>query len=135
MLDSAPFAISLQYWCNSNILIDPNKNVPPEIAPNPDEKLILEEDCAENKLGNGILTLTNQRLIFEKTEGQLATLSKKVGSILLDVPLSQINSVRSEGIILTKVVVVTNTQEYKFSVFSSGKWAKEIQKQITSYKQ
>ena len=57
MLDSAPFAIHLQYWCNSNILINSNKNVPPEIAPNPDEKLILEEDCAENKLGNGILRL------------------------------------------------------------------------------
>jgi hypothetical protein len=134
MLDSAPLAISLQYWCNSNILKNSNKNVPPEVAPNPNEKLIREEDCAENKLGNGILSLTNQRLIFEKTEGQLATLSKKVGSLLLNVQLSQIVSVKSEGIILTKVVIVTNAQEYKFSVFNSGKWAKEIQKQIRSYK-
>jgi hypothetical protein len=108
--------------------------VPPEVTPNPDEKLILEEDCAENKLGNGILTLTNQRLIFEKTEGQLATLSKKVGALLLNISLDQIDLVRSEGVILTKVVVVTNAKEYKFSVFNTGKWAKEIQKQITSNK-
>jgi hypothetical protein len=106
--------------------------VPPEVGPNPGEKLILEEDCAENKLGNGILSLTNQRLIFEKTEGQLATLSKKVGQLLLNVPLNKIHSVKSEGIILTKVVVITDDQEYKFSVFNSGKWAKEIRAQLKS---
>lgn len=106
--------------------------MPPKVTPNPSEKLILEEDCAENKLGNGILSLTNQRLIFEKTEGQLATLSKKVGALLLNIALNEIESVKSEGVILTKVVVVTNAKEFKFSVFNSGKWAKEIQKQITS---
>jgi|SRR6266496_5107613 hypothetical protein len=109
-----------------------NKNVPPKVSPNPGEKLIIEEDCSENKLGSGILSLTNQRLIFEKTEGQLATLSKKVGKLVLNVPLDKIRSVKSEGIILTKVVISTDDQQYKFSVFSSGKWAKQIQAQIES---
>lgn len=102
----------------------------PEVNPNPGEKLINEEDCSESKLGNGILSLTNQRLIFEKTEGQLATLSKRMGKLLLNIPLNKINSVRSEGIILTKVVISTDDQQYKFSVFNSGKWAKQIQTQI-----
>jgi hypothetical protein len=107
-----------------------NKNVPPKTSPNPGEKLIIEEDCSENKIGSGILSLTNQRLIFEKTEGQLATLSKKVGKLVLDIPLGKISSVKSEGIILTRVVVNSGDQEYKFSVFNSGKWAKEIKSQI-----
>lgn len=102
----------------------------PEVNPNPGEKLINEEDCSESKLGNGILSLTNQRLIFEKTEGQLATLSKRMGKLLLNIPLNKINFAKSEGIILTKVVISTDDQQYKFSVFNSGKWAKQIQTQI-----
>ncbi|MDP9197505.1 MAG: hypothetical protein M3O24_02965 [Thermoproteota archaeon] len=101
----------------------------PEVDPNPGEKLIDEEDCAEYKLGNGILSLTNQRLIFEKTEGQLATLSKRVGKLLLDIPLNRIKSVKSEGLILTKVVIITDDGDFKFSVLNSGKWAKEIRQQ------
>ena len=38
----------------------------PQIDPNPGEKLVLEEDCSEVKIGSGILSLTNQRIIFEK---------------------------------------------------------------------
>ena len=113
--------------------IKSNKNVVPEVDPNPGEKLIDEEDCAENRLGNGILTLTNQRLIFEKTEGQLATLSKKVGKLLLDIPLNRIKEFKSEGIILTKVVIITDEEDYKFSVLSSGKWAKEIRHQAEMF--
>jgi hypothetical protein len=113
--------------------IKSNKNVVPEVDPNPGEKLIDEEDCAESRLGNGILTLTNQRLIFEKTEGQLATLSKKVGKLLLDIPLNRIKEVKSEGIILTKVVIITDEEDYKFSVLSSGKWAKEIRHQAEMF--
>jgi len=109
--------------------------VAPEVDPNPGEKLIDEEDCAENRLGNGILTLTNQRLIFEKTEGQLATLSKKVGNVLLDIPLNRIKAVKSEGIILTRVVIITDHDEYKFSVLSSGKWSKEIRHQMEIFPQ
>ena len=31
------------------------------------EKRIKQEDCSEDKLGAGILTLTNKRLAFDKT--------------------------------------------------------------------
>ena len=106
-----------------------NKNVVPQIDPNPGEKLILEEDCSEGKLGNGILSLTNQRIIFEKTEGNLTTLNKKLGSTLLNETLDKVGNVHPEGFILTKVVVEIGSSKYKFSVFTSKKWAKEIDNQ------
>ena len=106
----------------------------PQIDPNPGEKLILEEDCSEVKLGSGILSLTNQRIIFEKTEGNLTTLNKKMGNVLLNTPLDKVGKVNSEGFILTKVVVEINDLKYKFGVFSSQKWAKEIENQISLFK-
>jgi hypothetical protein len=53
-----------------------NKNVS-SVKPRKGEKLILQEDCAEDRLKNGILTLTNQRIIFEKTEGTLQPFQNK----------------------------------------------------------
>jgi hypothetical protein len=32
------------------------------------EKRLKQEDCNEDTLGSGILTLTNQRLAFDKTQ-------------------------------------------------------------------
>lgn len=101
----------------------------PQIDPNPGEKLVLEEDCSEVKLGSGILSLTNQRIIFEKTEGNLTTLNKKIGNALLNVTLDKVGNVNAEGFILTKVVVQIDNSKYKFSVFNSKKWSKEIQAQ------
>ena len=101
----------------------------PQIDPNPGEKLVLEEDCSEVKLGSGILSLTNQRIIFEKTEGNLTTLNKKIGNALLNVTLDKVGNVNAEGFILTKVVVQIDNSKYKFSVFNNKKWAKEIQSQ------
>ena len=101
----------------------------PQIDPNPGEKLVLEEDCSEVKLGSGILSLTNQRIIFEKTEGNLATLNKKIGNALLNTTLDKVGNVNAEGFILTKVVVQIDNSKYKFSVFNSKKWAKEIEAQ------
>jgi hypothetical protein len=72
------------------------------IEPRSGEKRILQEDCAEDKLKNGILTLTNQRLIFEKTEGRMMVLSKKI---------------------------VVDQKQYKFGVFNNSEWVKSIQKQ------
>ena len=106
-----------------------NKNVVPQIDPNPGEKLVIEEDCSEVKLGSGILSLTNQRIIFEKTEGNLTTLNKKIGNVLLNLTLDKLDKVKSEGFILTKVVVEIGDSKYKFSVFNSKKWAKEIEAQ------
>ena len=99
------------------------------VKPRKGEKLILQEDCAEDKLKNGILTLTNQRIIFEKTEGTLATLSKKTGELLLDLSLDQITNSRAEGFIIKKLVITTLKNDvYKFGVFSNSKWTKEIEK-------
>jgi hypothetical protein len=103
--------------------------VAPQIDPNPGEKLVLEEDCSEVKLGSGILSLTNQRIIFEKTEGNLTTLNKKIGNALLNVTLDKVGNVSAEGFILTKVVVQIDNSKYKFSVFNSKKWSKEIEVQ------
>lgn len=101
----------------------------PQIDPNPGEKLVLEEDCSEVKLGSGILSLTNQRIIFEKTEGNLTTLNKKIGNALLNTTLDKVGNVNAEGFILTRVVVQVDNSKYKFSVFNSKKWAKEIDTQ------
>ena len=99
------------------------------IEPRSGEKRILQEDCAEDKLKNGILTLTNQRLIFEKTEGRMVALSKKIGEVVLDVPLDKISSVKAEGILLKKVTIVVDQKQYKFGVFNNSEWVKSIQKQ------
>jgi hypothetical protein len=96
------------------------------------EKIILQEDCAEDKLKNGILTLTNQRIIFEKTEGRMATLSKKTGDIVLDISLNKISFVESQGFIIAKVIIGAGDKIYKFGVLNTGKWAKTIKEQVTS---
>lgn len=99
------------------------------IQPRKGEKLVLQEDCYEDNLKNGLLTLTNQRLLFEKTEGTLATLSKRTEELLLDIPLLDIKASKAEGFLLKKVVVITiQNNIYKFGVLSNSKWAKEIQK-------
>ena len=94
----------------------------------PGEKVILEEDCAEDKLKSGILILTTKRILFRATTGKLATLSKKEGDIVLDLPLARISSIRGEGFLVAKLLISTGDVTYKFGVFSIGKWEKEIQK-------
>jgi hypothetical protein len=105
-----------------------------EAQPRPGERLIMQEDCAEDKLKNGILTLTNQRLIFEKTEGRMTTLSKKTEEVLLDIPLEKISASKSEGFIIAKVVVELGDRSYKFGVLNTGHWAKQIMTQVNKSK-
>jgi hypothetical protein len=93
------------------------------------EKMILQEDCAGDKLRNGILTLTNRRLIFEKTEGRMVLLSKKTGEAVLDIPLDKISSVKAEGVLIKKVTIIVDHTIYKFGVFNNSKWLKAIEKQ------
>jgi hypothetical protein len=102
------------------------------IEPRSGEKMILQEDCAEDKLRNGILTLTNQRLIFEKTEGRMVVLSKKTGEVVLDIPLDKISSVKSEGFLIKKVTIIVDDIVYKFGVFNNTEWVKAINKQKTT---
>jgi hypothetical protein len=94
--------------------------------PAPGERIVLDEDCAEDKLKSGILVLTDQRLVFQKTQGRMATLSKKEGDIALDIPLDKITSVRAEGFLVKKLVVIADGQTYKFGVYSNGKWERQI---------
>lgn len=102
--------------------------------PRPGERRILDEDCAEDNLKNGILTLTNQRILFQRTEGTMLTFSKKPREVLLDIPLEKIISVKAEGFIMTKFIVATADKVYKFGVYSNSKWAKAAQEQIDARK-
>jgi hypothetical protein len=97
--------------------------------PAPGEKILLDEDCAEDRLKSGILVLTDQRLVFQRTQGRIATLSKKENEVVLDVPLDNITSVRSEGFLVKKLVVVmSGDQIYKFGVFSNSNWERQIKR-------
>jgi hypothetical protein len=95
-------------------------------SPDPGEHVINTEDCAEDNLRSGILILTDRRLVFQKTQGRMATLSKKDGAVALDIPLGQISSFKAEGFLVKKFVIVADGKTYKFGVFSSGKWEKQM---------
>ncbi|MBA3976764.1 MAG: hypothetical protein H0X50_01040 [Nitrosopumilus sp.] len=91
------------------------------------EKVILLEDCSEDKLKSGILTLTNKKIVFEKTKGRIVTLSKKLIDEKLEIEFNDISGIKSEGLIIKKLVVaLKNNNIYKFGVLSPGKWVKEI---------
>jgi len=105
-----------------------------QVEPRQGEKRILDEDCAEDNLKNGILMLTNQRIIFQRTQGTMLTLSKKTTEAALDIPLDKITSVKTEGFIATKLIIISNGSVYKFGVYSNRKWAKAIQEQIKTYR-
>jgi hypothetical protein len=92
------------------------------------ERVITQEDCSEDKIGSGFLTLTNQRLVFEKGEARMLTLSKKLTAVALDIPLGKISNARAEGRLVKKVVVEVSDPPatYKFGVFNTGKWRDSI---------
>ncbi|MDQ2685870.1 MAG: hypothetical protein M3Y25_08525 [Thermoproteota archaeon] len=96
------------------------------------EKGILFEDCSEDTLKSGILTLTNKKLTFEKTKGRIATLSKELLGEKIEIEIKDISQARSEGRIIKKLVVELrkSDQIYKFGVLNPGHWAKEITLQI-----
>ena len=96
------------------------------------EKGILFEDCSEDTLKSGILTLTNKKLTFEKTKGRIATLSKELLGEKIEIEIKDISHARSEGRIIKKLVVELrkSDQIYKFGVLNPGHWAKEITLQI-----
>lgn len=100
--------------------------------PGPGERVILGEDCSEDNLKTGVLILTNKRVVFQKTKGRMATLSKKEGEILLDIPLNKISSFKAEGFLVKKFVISANNQTYKFGVFSGGQWQKQLKEAISS---
>lgn len=95
-------------------------------SPQPGEHVINTEDCAEDSLRSGVLILTDRRLVFQKTEGKVATLSKKEGAVVLDIPLERISLFKAEGFLVKKFVISADSKTYKFGVFSSGKWEKQM---------
>ncbi len=103
-----------------------------------DEKRIMQEDCSEDKLGQGILTLTNMRIAFDKTKGRIFDFSKKFEDTVIDAKLNEVVEVAKEGWMITKVRIKIKTNEgektYKFGVFNTGKWQKAVQEAIASYK-
>ena len=57
------------------------------------EAKIRQEDCNEDNLGQGVLTLTNKRVAFDKTRGRIMDFAKKFGDTVLDVQLDKITKV------------------------------------------
>jgi len=102
------------------------------------EKKIRQEDCNEDTLGAGILTVTNKRIAFDKTRGRIMDFSKKFDETVINTPLNEIIKVWKEGMFMKKVcfsVKVSDEQkDYKFGVFSNGSWLETLQEAIEDHK-
>jgi len=102
------------------------------------EKKIRQEDCNEDTLGAGILTLTNKRIAFDKTRGRIMDFAKKFGETVLNIPLEDVIQVWKEGLLMKKVCIKVKTAEgeksYKFGVFSNGSWLKIMQETLEKFK-
>ena len=98
------------------------------------EKRIKQEDCNEDNLGPGILTLTNKRLAFDKTKSRIMDFTKRMGETVLDVPLENVIKIWKEGLFIKKVCFTAKTkddeQTYKFGVFNTKGWVKSIEQTI-----
>ena len=102
------------------------------------EKRIKQEDCSEDKLGPGILTLTNRRLAFDKTNSRIMDFSKRFGDTVLDISLDKVTKSWKEGLLMKKVCFTAKTDEgeqtFKFGVFNTKGWVKEIEQAINKNK-
>lgn len=102
------------------------------------EKRIKQEDCNEDKLGSGILTLTNRRLAFDKTKSRMMDFSKRFGDTVMDISLTDVDKVWKEGRLIKKVCFTAKTKEveqtYKFGVFNTKDWLKNIESAIEEHK-
>ena len=102
------------------------------------EKRIKQEDCNEDKLGIGFLTLTNKRLAFDKTRARIMDFSKHIGDTILDVPLEEVIKTWKEGLLIKKVCFTAKTSEgertYKFGVMNTKKWLAIIDQAIIDSK-
>ena len=61
------------------------------------EKRLKQEDCSEDGLGSGILTLTNKRLAFDKTQARMMDFSKHFGDTVIDIQLKDVVTAWKEG--------------------------------------
>ena len=100
------------------------------------EKRIKQEDCSEDNLGAGILTLTNKRLAFDKTRARMMDFSKQMGDTVIDVPLKDVGKTWKEGLFIKKVCFSAKTKEgeqtFKFGVFNTKGWLKSIDDAINN---
>ena len=102
------------------------------------ENRIKQEDCSEDNLGAGILTLTNKRLAFDKTNARIMDFSKHFGETVLDIQLDDVIKVWKEGLLMKKVCFSAKTndgeQTFNFGGFNTKDWTKTIEKQIAANK-
>ena len=102
-----------------------------------DEKRIRQEDCNEDSIGVGILTLTNKRIAFDKKESRVMDFSATMGDTVLDVPLQNVTKVWKEGLLMKKVCFTAKINDdektYKFGVFSNGSWRKTFEKTLENF--
>ncbi len=96
-----------------------------------DERKIKQEDCSEDNLGSGILTLTNKRLAFDKTRSRMLDFSKHMGDTILDISLGDVIKVWKEGLLMRKACFSVKTveggeQTYRFGVLNTGSWVNSI---------
>jgi len=102
------------------------------------EKRLKQEDCSEDNLGSGILTLTNKRLAFDKTQSRMMDFSKRFGDTVIDVKLNDVIKTWKEGRLMKKVCFTSKTNEgektFKFGVFNTKDWLKNIESAIEDYK-
>lgn len=105
---------------------------------NEGEKRIKQEDCSEDKLGAGILTLTNERIAFDKTNARIMDFSKRFGETVLEITLDKITKTWKEGLLMKKVCFTAQTEEgeqsFKFGVFNTKSWVKAIEQAINERK-
>ena len=98
------------------------------------EKRVKQEDCNEDNLGPGILTLTNKRLAFDKTKSRIMDFTKRMGETVLDIPLEDVTKSWKEGLFIKKVCFTAKTNEgeqtYKFGVYNTKGWLKSIEQAI-----
>ncbi|MFB5608127.1 MAG: hypothetical protein ACE5RI_03895 [Candidatus Nitrosomaritimum yanchengensis] len=98
------------------------------------EKRLKQEDCSEDNLGSGILTLTNKRLAFDKTQARMMDFSKHFGDTVMDIQLKDVVTVWKEGKLMKKVCFTAKTNEgettFKFGVQNTKDWLKNIEAAI-----
>jgi len=102
------------------------------------EKRLKQEDCSEDSLGSGILTLTNKRLAFDKTRSRIMDFSKNFGDTILDVELKDVEKTWKEGRLMKKVCFTAKTGDgektFKFGVFNTKDWLKNIESAVEASK-
>ena len=102
------------------------------------EKRLKQEDCSDDEIGAGILTLTNKRIAFDKRSGRIADFSMRLGDTVVDIPLNELHEVWKEGRFIKKICfkIKTNDGEktYKFGVLGTGGWLEDIQDAIEDVK-